>query len=62
MVAVQGLFSSNLYRDDVQTSRLEANRLGISGVPFFIFNQEFAVSGAQTVEVFEQALERALIV
>jgi predicted DsbA family dithiol-disulfide isomerase len=59
---VQEVFSSDLYRDDVQASQLEAQRLGISGVPFFIFNQKFAVSGAQPVEVFEQALERALLV
>jgi predicted DsbA family dithiol-disulfide isomerase len=59
---VQNLFSSDLYRDEVRASQLEANRLGISGVPFFIFNQKFAVSGAQPVAVFEQALERALIV
>jgi predicted DsbA family dithiol-disulfide isomerase len=60
-VAVQALFSSDLYRDDVQASQLEANRLGISGVPFFIFDQRFAVSGAQPVEVFAQALERVLV-
>jgi predicted DsbA family dithiol-disulfide isomerase len=59
---VQNLFSSDLYKADVRASQLEANRLDISGVPFFIFNQKFAVSGAQPFEVFEQALERALIV
>jgi predicted DsbA family dithiol-disulfide isomerase len=57
---VQDLFSSEMYKSDVQASQLEAQRLGISGVPFFIFNQKFAVSGAQPVEVFEQALERIL--
>jgi predicted DsbA family dithiol-disulfide isomerase len=59
---VQNLFSSDLYKAEVQASQLEANRLGISGVPFFVFNQKFAVSGAQPVAVFEEALERALIV
>jgi predicted DsbA family dithiol-disulfide isomerase len=57
---VQNLFSSDLYRDEVQASQLEANRLGISGVPFFIFDQNFAVSGAQPLEVFNQVLDRAL--
>jgi predicted DsbA family dithiol-disulfide isomerase len=57
---VQAMFSSDMYRDDVRSSQLEAQRLGISGVPFFIFDQKFAVSGAQPVEVFEQVLERAL--
>jgi predicted DsbA family dithiol-disulfide isomerase len=58
--AVQELLSSDLYLEAVQASQLEANRMGISGVPFFVFNQKFAVSGAQPVAVFEQALERAL--
>jgi predicted DsbA family dithiol-disulfide isomerase len=58
---IQNLFSGDLYRDEVQASQLEANRLGISGVPFFIFDQKFAVSGAQPPEVFEQALERVSV-
>ncbi len=33
---------------------------GITGVPYFIFNNSFAFSGAQREEVFDQALERAL--
>jgi predicted DsbA family dithiol-disulfide isomerase len=57
---IQALFSSVLHKEDVRASQLEANRLGISGVPFFVFNQKFAVSGAQPVAVFEQALERVL--
>jgi predicted DsbA family dithiol-disulfide isomerase len=61
-IAVQELLSGDSYKEEVRTSQLEANRLDISGVPFFIFNQKFAVSGAQPFEVFEQALERALIV
>ncbi len=37
----------------------EARRLGISGVPFFVLNGKYAVSGAQPREVFEQALAKA---
>lgn len=37
----------------------KAAELGIRGVPFFVFNWKFAVSGAQPAEVFEQALQRA---
>ncbi|WAH37226.1 DsbA family oxidoreductase [Alicyclobacillus dauci] len=35
-----------------------AREAGISGVPFFIFNDKYALSGAQPVEVFLQALEQ----
>jgi predicted DsbA family dithiol-disulfide isomerase len=37
-----------------------AAQAGIDGVPFFVFNQRVAVSGAQPVEVFRDAITRAL--
>lgn len=33
---------------------------GVNGVPFFVFQHKFALSGAQPEEVFQQALEAAL--
>jgi predicted DsbA family dithiol-disulfide isomerase len=38
----------------------EARALGANGVPFFVIDQRFGVSGAQPVDVFENALARAL--
>jgi len=38
----------------------EAHRLGISGVPCFIFDGKYAVSGAQGPEVFSQVFDLAL--
>jgi predicted DsbA family dithiol-disulfide isomerase len=43
----------------VETSRAEAARLGIRGVPFFVFNGEIGVSGAQPVDVLVAALDEA---
>jgi predicted DsbA family dithiol-disulfide isomerase len=37
----------------------EAARAGVSGVPFTVVGGRYAVSGAQPVEVFRQAIERA---
>lgn len=37
----------------------EAKQLGVSGVPFFVLNRKFAVSGAQSETYFTQALETA---
>ena len=34
----------------------EASQVGVEGVPFFVFNNKYGVSGAQPVEVFEQVL------
>jgi predicted DsbA family dithiol-disulfide isomerase len=39
---------------------IEAAQQGINGVPFFIFANKFAMSGAQPEEVFARALEQAL--
>ena len=39
---------------------MAAARQGIQGVPFFIFNNQFAVSGCQPAEVFGMAFEAAL--
>ena len=46
------------YADDVRADIAEAKRYEISGVPFFILNQKYAISGAQPVETFTQALEK----
>ena len=37
----------------------EAQVLGVRGVPFFVLDRKYAVSGAQSVEVFKQALDKA---
>jgi len=48
---------------ELETTRalaLSASQQGISGVPFFIFNNQFALSGAQPPEVFARAFRVAL--
>ena len=35
------------------------SELGINGVPFFVINDRYGVSGAQQPEVFLQTLEKA---
>lgn len=37
----------------------EARELGVRGVPFFVLNRRYAISGAQAPEAFLQALEQA---
>ncbi len=48
--------------DELALTRREsddAHRQGIQGVPFFLFNDRFALSGAQPESVFREALQRA---
>lgn len=44
------------YANKVRQDIREATHLGISGVPFFIFNRKYGVSGAQPPEVFLETL------
>ena len=43
--------------DAVQADITRAQQIGVQGVPFFVFNNKYAVSGAQPQEVFKQALD-----
>ncbi len=42
---------------DVRSSQEEAQSLGITGVPFYVFDERHAIYGAQPVEVFGEALD-----
>jgi predicted DsbA family dithiol-disulfide isomerase len=61
-VGVEGarpVVTSNQYTADVEADIREARLLGATGVPFFVLDRKYGVSGAQPVEVFEQALQTA---
>jgi predicted DsbA family dithiol-disulfide isomerase len=45
-------------RDEVTESQDLAHRLGINGVPFYVLNNQYGISGAQPVELFVAALDR----
>jgi predicted DsbA family dithiol-disulfide isomerase len=45
--------------DAVHSDIDEARRLGVSGVPFFVFDRRLAVSGAQPTDLLVGALEQA---
>lgn len=58
--AVITAMESEAYDAEVQNDLNLAQQIKISGVPFFIFNQKYAISGAQEDEVFVQTLHKAL--
>lgn len=45
------------FADNVRADEQDAARLGIQGVPFFVFNGKYGVSGAQPSETFLSALQ-----
>lgn len=56
----QILRNQDMYANEVNSDQQLASQLRITGVPFFIFNDKFAISGAQPIETFMQALEKVL--
>jgi predicted DsbA family dithiol-disulfide isomerase len=56
---VSKVLDTDEYADAVRADEQEAGRLNISGVPFFVFDMALGVSGAQSTEVFTQALSQA---
>jgi predicted DsbA family dithiol-disulfide isomerase len=56
---VAGVLGGDDYAAAVVADTRQAHALGASGVPFFLFDKRFGVSGAQSIEVFAQVLARA---
>lgn len=57
---VAAVLTSERFSKEVLTDQAQAQEMGISGVPYFVFNQQVALSGAQPVAVFQQAIRLAL--
>lgn len=53
------MLQSDDYTDTVQADMSQAMQLGISGVPFYVINQKYGISGAQGEKVFSEALNKA---
>ncbi|WP_430868649.1 DsbA family oxidoreductase [Demequina aurantiaca] len=52
----RAMLASDEYGDDVDRDIADARDVGVQGVPFFVFDRKYAVSGAQPQELFMQAL------
>lgn len=57
---VKAVLESDKYDDEVRFDEREAAMRGVHGVPYIVFNGEFAVPGAMSTEGFKSALEREL--
>jgi predicted DsbA family dithiol-disulfide isomerase len=56
---VDDVLGSDRYVAEVDADLARARELGISGVPFFVLDGRYGVSGAQSVEVLTDALNQA---
>jgi predicted DsbA family dithiol-disulfide isomerase len=53
------LLSTDDDREVIEREDMLAHRMGISGVPTFIFDNKFAISGAQEPEMIVQVIDKA---
>ncbi len=56
---VAKLFTEGADEAEVRAEIAQAQNLGVTGVPFFIFAQRFGVPGAQSADVLATAIDRA---
>lgn len=53
------MLASSAYSEEVRADEQEAQQLGVTGVPFFVINRKYGISGAQSSEYFHNALKQA---
>ncbi|WP_024355437.1 DsbA family oxidoreductase [Leucobacter chironomi] len=59
-VAVRAALDDDGYGEAVQRDITRARMLGVNGVPFFLLDQKYGISGAQSAEAFAGAFEQVL--
>ncbi|WP_246296993.1 DsbA family oxidoreductase [Flavobacterium inviolabile] len=57
--ALKKALDGQTYLPEVQADFREAQQIGVTGVPFFVFNRKYAVSGAQDPKSFLDVLEKS---
>lgn len=58
--AAAAVLHGDTFAKEVRRDEEMAREIGIGGVPFFVFDEKFAVSGAQSRETFSKVLKKAL--
>ena len=56
--AVRTMLASDAFKDEVRGDERAAQQLGIRGVPFFVFDGRYGVSGAQPADTLLGVLEK----
>ena len=56
---LQAAFTDEQYAYQVNQDIQEARQIGVNGVPFFVFNRKYAISGAQPPQAFLETLRKS---
>lgn len=52
----KAVLDGNAFEEEVRFDIYESQQLGVRGVPFFVMDRKYALSGAQPVDAFKQAI------
>jgi protein disulfide-isomerase len=58
---IEAALLSDDFAYKVKSDIAEAAQLGVQGVPFFVFNRKYAVSGAQPTEAFLETMQKSFL-
>jgi predicted DsbA family dithiol-disulfide isomerase len=56
---VNEALNNDEYAYKVKQDIMEAQHIGVNGVPFFLFNHKYVISGAQPVDIFLETLQKS---
>lgn len=55
----KSVLESDAFEEEVRYDIYESQQLGVRGVPFFVMDRKYALSGAQPVDAFKQAITQS---
>lgn len=58
-VELKNILHSDAFAYEISQDVQEAQNIGVRGVPFFVIDRKYAISGAQPIEVFVESLSKA---
>ncbi len=58
---IDSVLATDDFAEAVQYDGYESQQIGIRGVPYFVFDRKYALSGAQPVETFKSALTQSFM-
>lgn len=56
--AIKEMYATDAFIEAVHKDQYVAQQVGVQGVPFFVLNEKYAVSGAQPTDIFKQVLDK----
>lgn len=59
-IEVENALKDEMFDQLVKKDLDEAQQIGVTGVPFFVFNRKYAISGAQPSETFAAAIQQTI--